>query len=97
MIDKDKKDLEQRYQLKELIEIVKPEAEKKIQAKVGTPEYFMESGKQQSYSHIYTELRRLQDKFMREDGYFFNWKVANLLLGFCAGVLFAIWIFGGLK
>lgn len=93
MIDKDKKDLEQRYQLQTLINIVKPEVDRKIMASLGTVEYHMENGKLQAYSHIYIELLKLKDVFMREDQHYFNWKLFNFMIGFVVGLAVGLLIF----
>ena len=96
MKDKDKKDLEQRYHLKEIMTL----AEERMRAELPKPDdknYQLEVGKQSAYSHIWLHMKDLKDKFDKEDKSFINWKVMNLLIGFVLGACTIVWLFNMFK
>ena len=51
----------------------------------------LNSGKQQAYSHIYFEVENIVELQKKKDLGYINWKVINLVLGFCVGAMFTLY------
>ena len=49
--------------------------------------YLLQCGKQQSYSHVWFELKDITSKMNETPKGYINWKIMNLLIGFSIGGL----------